>query len=126
MEAPEMFGAFFPPRTARTPVDYEGDTWAAWKTLQAALFALPMDDATLIRYRHHTGRETAPVHPFKRAAIITGRRGGKSRNLATLGVFLATVPDYSDGLHPAKPLPSPSSPAIGGRPAAFSGMSAPC
>jgi hypothetical protein len=70
-------------------------SWAAWRAFLAALFALPMDDSALALYRHHTGRTEAPTQAFTEAALICGRRGGKSRILALLAVYLATCRDYA-------------------------------
>ncbi|MGI4940414.1 MAG: hypothetical protein ACRYHQ_07615 [Janthinobacterium lividum] len=81
---------------------FKGDTWGAWRAFFAALFGLPMDDDTLARYRHHTGRTVAPSVPFKEAALICGRRGGKSRALALIATYLATVPDYRPYLAPGE------------------------
>jgi hypothetical protein len=91
LDDPELFAPHF-----------RGETWSAWRAFLAALFALAMDDDQLVLYRHHTGRTEAPPAPFKEAALICGRRGGKSRVLALIAVFLATVPDYSDRLAPGE------------------------
>jgi hypothetical protein len=53
-----------------------------------------MDEATLALFRHHTGRTTPPTTPFREAALVIGRRGGKSRVLALIAVFLACFRDY--------------------------------
>ncbi len=81
---------------------FRGDTWKAWRAFLAALFGLPMDDAALVLYRHHTGRETAPAVPFKEAALVIGRRGGKSRVLALIAVFLACFGNYAPHLAPGE------------------------
>ena len=57
---------------------FQGDTWQAWRAYLASVFGLPMDDAALALYRHHTGRTTPPTEPFKESALICGRRAGKS------------------------------------------------
>ncbi len=79
-----------------------GDSWEAWQSFLAALFGLPMDDAALTLYQRHTGRSTPPVEPFKEAALIVGRRGGKSRVLALVAVFLACFRDYGPYLAPGE------------------------
>lgn len=81
---------------------FRGDTWEGWRAFLAALFALPMTDAQLDTYRAHTGRTEPPETPFREAAVICGRRAGKSRILALIAVYLATVPDYSDRLAPGE------------------------
>ena len=81
---------------------FRGDSWTAWRAFLAALFALPMGDADLAAYQAHTGRTAPPLTPFSEADLIVGRRGGKSRVLATIAVFLATFRDYEDHLAPGE------------------------
>lgn len=81
---------------------FKGDTWQAWRAFLAALFGLPMDADTLARYRHHTGRTEPPAQAFTEAALICGRRGGKSRTLALIAVFLATMQDVTLHLAPGE------------------------
>ena len=81
---------------------FKNDTWQPWRAFLAALFALPMDNDSLALYRTHTGRETAPSTPFKEAALVIGRRGGKSRVLALIATFLATFRDYEPHLAPGE------------------------
>jgi len=91
IDHPQVFGPFF-----------RGDTWQAWRAFLGALFALPMDDAALALYRAHTGRISAPVVPFKEAALVVGRRGGKSRVLALCATYLATFRSYEQFLAPGE------------------------
>jgi hypothetical protein len=81
---------------------FRGDTWGPWRAFLQALFALPMDDAALALYQHHTARTGPPTAPFKEAALVIGRRGGKSRVLALIAVFLATFRDYGPCLVPGE------------------------
>jgi hypothetical protein len=74
---------------------FTGPTWAPWRTFSMALFGLPhwtKGDAWL--YRKCTGRTTIPTVPFREAALIIGRRGGKSRWLALIAVYLASLIDW--------------------------------
>ena len=73
---------------------FRGESWAAWKVFLAALFAEPADEAGLAVYRERTGRTAWPTAPFTEAAVIVGRRGGKSRTLALIAVYLACFRDY--------------------------------
>ena len=81
---------------------FRGGTWRPWRAFLAALFALPMDADALALYQAHTGRQDAPTVPFKEAALIIGRRGGKSRVLALIAVFLACFRDYAPYLAPGE------------------------
>ena len=91
LDDPALFAPFF-----------MGNTWRVWRTFLAALFGLPMDDDQLELYRAYTGRIAAPVALFIQAALIIGRRGGKSRILALIAVFLACFRDYSPHLAPGE------------------------
>lgn len=72
--------------------------WAAWRAFLAALTAEPMTDDEMALYRECTGRTEPPTQPFKEAALIVGRRGGKSRILALIAVYLACFRDYAPHL----------------------------
>lgn len=87
---PRLFGPFF-----------KGDSWQAWQTFLKALFALPMAECELEAFRHHTGRSEPARAPYREAALICGRRAGKSRILATIAVFLA-MRDYAPFLAPGE------------------------
>ena len=88
---PKLFGQAF-----------KGASWAAWQSFLAALFALPLSPTELAIYKEHTGRKKPPTRPFSEAYAIVGRRGGKSRIAALLGVFLAAFRDYRDVLGPGE------------------------
>ena len=68
---------------------FRGPSWASWKVFLAALFAEAPDEAALAVYRERTGRTAWPTAPFTEAAVIVGRRGGKSRTLGVIAVYLA-------------------------------------
>lgn len=88
---PDVFKPFF-----------KAATWRAWKAFLAALFALPMDDDQITIYRSCTGRTAPPTVAFKEAALVVGRRGGKSRMLALVATYLATFRDYTPYLAPGE------------------------
>jgi hypothetical protein len=80
---PNLFGRHF-----------RGKSWIAWKAFVAALGAEAPRGDDLATYSVCTGREAWPSSPFTEAALIIGRRGGKSRILALIAAYLATMPDY--------------------------------
>ena len=88
---PNLFGPHF-----------KGKSWAAWKVFLAALFAEGADEAAQAVYRERTGRTTWPTAPFTEAAVIVGRRGGKSRTLALIAVYLACFRSYEQFLAPGE------------------------
>lgn len=80
---------------------FRGKSWRAWRAFLAALFALSYEDGAE-PYRAATGRQKPPTAPFSEAALIVGRRGGKSRVLALIAVFLAAFKDYTPHLAPGE------------------------
>ena len=84
---PNLFGRHF-----------RGASWRAWRIFLAALFAEAVGPDDLDIYRAHTGRTAWPTAPFREAAVIVGRRGGKSRTLALIAVYLACFRDYGPHL----------------------------
>ncbi|HUA81240.1 MAG TPA: hypothetical protein VL997_12760 [Dyella sp.] len=93
LDDPDYFGPLF----AR-------DTWACWRVFLKALFGLggTMTGAERELFQHHTGRHEPPTQPFAEAALVIGRRGGKSRMLALIAVFLATFRDYDEYIAPGE------------------------
>ncbi len=91
LDHPALFGPHF-----------TGSSWIAWRAFLAALTAEPMTDDELAIYRQCTGRTAPPEKPFSEAALIVGRRGGKSRVLALIAVCLATLRDYTEFLAPGE------------------------
>jgi hypothetical protein len=81
---------------------FRGASWAAWKVFLAALFAEAPRGDDLAVYQAYTGRAAWPASPFAEAALIVGRRGGKSRTLALIAVFLACFKDYAPYLAPGE------------------------
>jgi hypothetical protein len=70
------------------------ETWKAWRVLLATLFGHELDAAELELYRKHTGRQAPPTKAYDEAWLVCGRRGGKSRILALIAVYLACFRDY--------------------------------
>jgi hypothetical protein len=69
-------------------------SWGPWVAALKSLFALPLDEAELARYRQHTGRSAPPTAPAREGWLIVGRRGGKSVIAALVAVYLAACRTY--------------------------------
>ncbi|MFZ3327278.1 MAG: terminase family protein, partial [Methylocella sp.] len=91
LDDPSLFGPHF-----------RGPSWAAWRAFLTAAFGLPMDDASRELFRQCTGRAAVPAGPISEAALVVGRRGGKSRVLALIAVYLACFRDYGPYLAPGE------------------------
>lgn len=97
MSDPDLFGPAF--GLGRDGVD----TWRAWRAFLAVLFGLFLAPDLAELVRHHTGRSDLPVAGgFTEACLVIGRRGGKSRVLSLIGLYLALFVDYSDRLAPGE------------------------
>jgi hypothetical protein len=81
---------------------FHGDTWDAWRTFLAALFALRLTPKQLKVYQRHTGRIAPPKKPAKEAWLVCGRPAGKSLVLATIAVYLAAFCDWRRFLGPGE------------------------
>ena len=68
---------------------FRNKSWAGWKVFLRALFAEAPAAGDLDIYRERTGRTNWPSEAFTEATVIVGRRGGKSRTLALIAVYLA-------------------------------------
>lgn len=82
-------------------------SWERWRVCLAAMFGLAPPKCESIDpvefYRQHTGRTKWPVGILSTmVSLIVGRRGGKSRISAAIGVFLACFRDYTAYLSPGE------------------------
>jgi hypothetical protein len=66
-----------------------GPTWEPWRSVLRTSLALPYSGQDLLFYRAHTGRQTPPAAPVSECWVVAGRRGGKSRIAATVGLTKA-------------------------------------
>jgi hypothetical protein len=65
-----------------------GETWRAWRVLLIASLGEALDDTERAIFAKLTGRNREPGQRIEEAAFIVGRRGGKSRTMATLAAYL--------------------------------------
>lgn len=79
-----------------------GDSWLTWRAVLLAAMGEPLTDEELAAFRAVTGRDAAPISRCDELIGIVGRRGGKSRAVAVLATYLATLCDYSDVLVPGE------------------------
>ncbi|MDA9521208.1 hypothetical protein XI06_12655, partial [Bradyrhizobium sp. CCBAU 11434] len=70
------------------------EDWAAWWAFVAAIFAYDMTPDQLALFQKCTGRKSPPSKQVKEAWLVVGRRGGKSRVLALIAVWLACFFNY--------------------------------
>src|SRR5262245_36195160 len=87
LEDPELLGS-----------SMSGPSWAPWRTLLIATMGEPLKPDELEVFTRFTGRTTPPDRRVDELWCCVGRRGGKSKAMATLAVYLAGLVDHSDTL----------------------------
>ena len=76
--------------------------WSRWLVFLRAVFALPMSAADLAIYQECTGRVDPLQARAKEAYANVGRRGGKTRIMATIAAWLACFEDWQQYLVPGE------------------------
>jgi hypothetical protein len=89
--APELFAPLFPEWT-----------WATWRTVLRAMEGRPPRPGDLQRFRRLAGPRPWPNEPVRELWLIIGRRGGKTRAMALVGVHRACFVDYTPYLAPGE------------------------
>src|SRR5262245_38377759 len=83
LENPQLLGGAIP-----------GDSWHGWRSLLLAALGEALRPEELATYRSLTEREQPPTERVSELVAVVGRRGGKSRAIATLLCYLACLVDY--------------------------------
>jgi hypothetical protein len=94
------------------PVEFIGEVmgpewwtedWAAWRVFVKTLFGLPLGSrAELEIFRQCTGLREYRPRRHNEAWVPVGRRGGKSRVMSLVAVYLAACRDYTPYLAPGE------------------------
>jgi hypothetical protein len=50
---------------------FDATSWDVWRVFLKALEALPMDEAEMALYRHHTGHTEPPTKPARYAELVS-------------------------------------------------------
>jgi hypothetical protein len=73
-----------------------GDSWSSWRVLLIASVGEELTEVERDVWRGLTGRDHEPGVMVEIFEAIIGRRGGKSKAMAVLCVYLATLVDWSE------------------------------
>src|SRR5215472_14326656 len=76
----------------------DGESWMPWRTLLIAAMGEELDDAERSVFSKLTGREHEPGRRVDELVLVVGRKGGKTRVMAVLAVYLATLVDHRAAL----------------------------
>ena len=68
-----------------------GSTWESWRILLTALMGEKLTAAERKVFTTLTGRATEPLQRVEEFCAVVGRRGGKSRAMATLACYIAAL-----------------------------------
>jgi len=79
-----------------------GDSWRSWRTLLIAAMGEELREDEREIFGQLTGREHEPLQRVDQFAAVIGRRGGKSRAMATLACYLAGLCEHTDALVPGE------------------------
>jgi hypothetical protein len=79
-----------------------GDSWLPWRVLLIAVAGEALTDSERAIFTKLTGRAREPGKPVHELVAIVGRRGGKSRAMAVLLCWLASLCDHRGMLAPGE------------------------
>src|SRR6476620_2899677 len=80
----------------------KGDSWEPWRVLLIAAMGEPLTEDERPIFTRLTGRDRELGTRVSELEIVAGRRGGKTRALAALATYLASLVDYKDMLIPGE------------------------
>jgi hypothetical protein len=68
-----------------------GESWQAWRVLMTAAMGELLTDDERVTFTQLTGRDREPMQRVEELEAVVGRRGGKSRAMATLATYIAAL-----------------------------------
>jgi hypothetical protein len=71
-----------------------GPSWQAWRILLIAAMGEKLTPAERKIFKQFTGREREPGQRVEELAAVVGRRGGKSKAMATLACYIGTLCEH--------------------------------
>ena len=80
----------------------DAESWATWRVILKAAFALPLDAAELETFHLVAGDRQPPSKRVNELWVVAGRRGGKTRMAALVASYLAGFIDHSPRLAPGE------------------------
>src|ERR1700730_13225193 len=90
MADPELFGKWF-----------AGPSWAVWKAVLKAAFALPLT-AQEREHFHTVAEREPPTEQVKELWVIAGRRAGKDSIASLIAAHAASFFEHGDRLRPGE------------------------
>lgn len=91
LENPNLFGSIL-----------SGESWASWRILLIAMMGEPLSTSEREVFAPLTLRDREPLRRVEQFWGCIGRRGGKTRAIAVLAAYIASLVDFSDVLAPGE------------------------
>ncbi len=79
-----------------------GQSWRHWRVLLMGAMGEALNTEERRIFKDITRREREPGQPVKELVAVVGRRGGKSKAVATRAAYLASLCDHRDVLVPGE------------------------
>jgi hypothetical protein len=76
----------------------DGPSWAAWRVILIASQGERLTEDERVIFKRLTGRPREPGKRVEELLAVVGRRGGKSRAISVLAVYVAALCDHSANL----------------------------
>lgn len=73
----------------------DGISWRAWRVLLIAAMGEALTEEERALFNQLTGRDREPGQRVEEFVAVIGRRGGKSRAMATLACYIAGLCDHA-------------------------------
>jgi hypothetical protein len=83
---------------------FTAESWRPWHVLAKIISGQPLEDSEMALVLECAGRWVLPKSPPRRLFLLVGRRGGKSRFLSALAVWVAALAaDWRNLMAPGEP-----------------------
>ena len=79
-----------------------GETWHAWRSILLAAMGEPLEPDEFETFRRLTGRSTPPQGRVDEFWGVIGRRGGKTKAISCIAIYLAGLCDHGAKLSPGE------------------------
>jgi hypothetical protein len=76
----------------------DGESWTTWRVILMAAMGEQLTDEERAIFTQFTSRATEPLTRCEELVAIVGRRGGKTRVIGVLAVYIAALVDHTDVL----------------------------
>jgi hypothetical protein len=91
MTDPNLFGRWF-----------TGESWATWRAVLKAAYALPMTTAEVAAFGRVSGGRDPPDRRVRELWVIAGRRSGKDSIASLIAAYTSVFNNFAERLRPGE------------------------